>query len=127
MMFQLTFAVITPALTVGGYAERMRFSAMLIFSSLCLVMVHALTCNLMWRGGWLGGMGLQDFAEGSVVHITASVAALIVATSMGGGRGFGSTAMPPHNLTLTVTGAGMLWVECSGFNAGSAAAHRSTQ
>ena len=122
VMFQLTFAVITPALIVGGFAERMRFSAMLIFSSLWLVLVYAPICHWVWGGGWLGDMGLQDFAGGSVVHITAGVAALIAATSMGGRRGFGSAAMPPHNLTMTVTGAGMLWVGWFGFNAGSAVA-----
>ena len=122
VMFQLTFAVITPALIVGGFAERMRFSAMLIFSSLWLVLVYAPICHWVWGGGWLGDMGLQDFAGGSVVHLTAGVAALIAATSMGGRRGFGSTAMPPHNLTMTVTGAGMLWVGWFGFNAGSAVA-----
>ena len=122
VMFQLTFAVITPALIVGGFAERMRFSAMLIFSSLWLVLVYAPICHWVWGGGWLGDMGLQDFAGGSVVHITAGVAALIAATSMGGRRGFGSTAMPPHNLTMTVTRAGMLWVGWFGFNAGSAVA-----
>ncbi len=121
-MFQLTFAVITPALIVGGFAERMRFSAMLIFCSLWLVLVYAPICHWVWGGGWLGGIGLQDFAGGSVVHITAGVAALIAATSMGGRRGFGTTAMPPHNLTMTVTGAGMLWVGWFGFNAGSAVA-----
>ena len=122
VMFQLTFAVITPALIVGGFAERMRFSAMLIFCSLWLVLVYAPVCHWVWGGGWLGNMGLQDFAGGSVVHITAGVAALIAATSMGGRRGFGTTAMPPHNLTMTVTGAGMLWVGWFGFNAGSAVA-----
>ena len=122
VMFQLTFAVITPALIVGGFAERMRFSAMLIFCSLWLVLVYAPICHWVWGGGWLGNMGLQDFAGGSVVHITAGVAALVAATSMGGRRGFGSTAMPPHNLTMTVTGAGMLWVGWFGFNAGSAVA-----
>ena len=122
VMFQLTFAVITPALIVGGFAERMRFSAMLIFCSLWLVLVYAPICHWVWGGGWLGNMGLQDFAGGSVVHITAGVAALIAATSMGGRRGFGTTAMPPHNLTMTVTGAGMLWVGWFGFNAGSAVA-----
>ena len=122
VMFQLTFAVITPALIVGGFAERMRFSAMLIFSSLWLVLVYAPICHWVWGGGWLGNMGLQDFAGGSVVHITAGVAALIAATSMGGRKGFGTTAMPPHNLTMTVTGAGMLWVGWFGFNAGSAVA-----
>ena len=122
VMFQLTFAVITPALIVGGFAERMRFSAMLIFCSLWLVLVYAPICHWVWGGGWLGNMGLQDFAGGSVVHITAGVAALIAATSMGSRRGFGTTAMPPHNLTMTVTGAGMLWVGWFGFNAGSAVA-----
>ena len=122
VMFQLTFAVITPALIVGGFAERMRFSAMLIFCSLWLVLVYAPICHWVWGGGWLGNMGLQDFAGGSVVHITAGVAALIAATSMGTRRGFGTAAMPPHNLTMTVTGAGMLWVGWFGFNAGSAVA-----
>jgi len=122
VMFQLTFAVITPALIVGGFAERMRFSAMLIFCSLWLLLVYAPVCHWVWGGGWLGGMGLQDFAGGAVVHITAGVAALIAAISTGGRRGFGTTAMPPHNLTMTVTGAGMLWVGWFGFNAGSAVA-----
>jgi len=122
VMFQLTFAVITPALIVGGFAERMRFSATLVFSSLWLLVVYAPVCHWVWGGGWLGNMGLQDFAGGSVVHITAGVAALVAAMSLGGRRGFGQTAMPPHNLTMTVTGAGMLWVGWFGFNAGSAVA-----
>ena len=122
VMFQLTFAVITPALIVGGFAERMRFSAMLVFSSLWLLVVYAPVCHWVWGGGWLGNMGLQDFAGGSVVHITAGVAALVAAMSLGGRRGFGQTVMPPHNLTMTVTGAGMLWVGWFGFNAGSAVA-----
>ena len=83
VMFQLTFAVITPALIVGGFAERMRFSAMLIFSSLWLILVYAPICHWVWGGGWLGEMGLQDFAGGAVVHITAGVAALIAAMSLG--------------------------------------------
>ena len=122
VMFQLTFAVITPALIVGGFAERMRFSAMLVFSALWLLVVYAPVCHWVWGGGWLGNMGLQDFAGGTVVHITAGVAALVSAMSLGGRRGFGQTAMPPHNLTMTVTGAGMLWVGWFGFNAGSAVA-----
>ena len=122
VMFQLTFAVITPALIVGGFAERMRFSAMLVFSSLWLLIVYAPVCHWVWGGGWLGNMGLQDFAGGAVVHITAGVGALVAALSLGGRRGFGETAMPPHNLTMTVTGAGMLWVGWFGFNAGSAVA-----
>lgn len=122
VMFQMTFAVITPALIVGGFAERMRFSAMLVFCAAWLLLVYAPVCHWVWGGGWLGSMGLQDFAGGTVVHITAAVAALVAAMMMGPRRGFGSVAMPPHNLTMTVTGAGMLWVGWFGFNAGSAVA-----
>ena len=122
VMFQMTFAVITPALIVGGFAERMKFSAMLLFSSVWMLLVYAPVCHWVWGGGWLGNMGLQDFAGGTVVHITAGVAALVAAMMMGPRRGFGATAMPPHNLTMTVTGAGMLWVGWFGFNAGSALA-----
>jgi len=121
-IFQMTFAIITPALIVGGFAERMRFSAMLLFSAIWLLVVYAPVCHWVWGGGWLGDMGLQDFAGGTVVHITAGVAAVVAALVMGPRRGFGSTAMPPHNLTLTVAGAGMLWVGWFGFNAGSAVA-----
>jgi Amt family ammonium transporter len=121
-MFQMTFAIITPALIVGGFAERMRFSAMLLFCSIWLLAVYAPVCHWVWGGGWLGNMGLQDFAGGTVVHITAAVAALTAAVVMGPRRGFGTVAMPPHNLTLTVMGAGMLWVGWFGFNAGSAVA-----
>lgn len=121
-MFQMTFAIITPALIVGGFAERMKFSAMLLFCSIWLVVVYSPICHWVWGGGWLGQMGLQDFAGGTVVHITAAVAALVAAVVMGPRKGFGHTAMPPHNLTLTVTGAGMLWVGWFGFNAGSAVA-----
>ena len=121
-IFQMTFAIITPALIVGGFAERMRFSAMLLFSTIWLIVVYAPVCHWVWGGGWLGNMGLQDFAGGTVVHITAAVAALVAAVVMGPRRGFGTVAMPPHNLTMTVTGAGMLWVGWFGFNAGSAVA-----
>lgn len=121
-IFQMTFAVITPALIVGGFAERMRFSAMLIFSSIWLLVVYAPVCHWVWGGGWLGQMGLQDFAGGTVVHITAAVAALVAAIVMSPRKGFGTAAMLPHNLTMTVTGAGMLWVGWFGFNAGSAVA-----
>ena len=121
-IFQMTFAIITPALIVGGFAERMRFSAMLMFSAIWLIVVYAPVCHWVWGGGWLGSMGLQDFAGGTVVHITAAVAALVAAMMMGPRRGFGTVAMPPHNLTLTVAGAGMLWVGWFGFNAGSAVA-----
>ena len=122
VMFQMTFAIITPALIVGGFAERMRFSAMLVFCVAWVLLVYAPICHWVWGGGWLGNMGLQDFAGGTVVHITAGVAALVAAVMMGPRRGFGSVAMPPHNLTMTVTGAGMLWVGWFGFNAGSAVA-----
>jgi len=121
-IFQMTFAIITPALIVGGFAERMRFSAMLLFSTIWLIAVYSPICHWVWGGGWLGAMGLQDFAGGTVVHITAAVAALVAAMMMGPRRGFGTVAMPPHNLTLTVAGAGMLWVGWFGFNAGSAVA-----
>jgi Amt family ammonium transporter len=118
----MTFAIITPALIAGAFAERMRFSAMLIFSALWLVVVYSPVCHWVWGGGWLGAMGLQDFAGGTVVHITAGVAAVVVALLMGPRKGFGTVAMPPHNLTITVAGAGMLWVGWFGFNAGSALA-----
>ncbi len=121
-MFQMTFAIITPALIVGGFAERMRFSSMLLFSTIWLLVVYSPVCHWVWGGGWLGSMGLQDFAGGTVVHITAAVAALVTAMVMGPRKGFGKVAMPPHNLTMTVTGAGMLWVGWFGFNAGSALA-----
>ncbi|MDH3993598.1 MAG: ammonium transporter, partial [Gammaproteobacteria bacterium] len=93
-----------------------------LFSTLWMILVYAPVCHWVWGGGWLGSIGLQDFAGGTVVHITAAVAALVAAMMMGPRRGFGTVAMPPHNLTLTVTGAGMLWVGWFGFNAGSAVA-----
>ncbi|HVK98418.1 MAG TPA: ammonium transporter [Dongiaceae bacterium] len=121
-IFQMTFAVITPALIVGAFAERMRFSAMLMFSVLWLLLVYAPVCHWVWGGGWLQDMGLLDFAGGTVVHITAGVAALVAALVLGPRKGFPTQAMMPHNLTMTVTGAGMLWVGWFGFNAGSAVA-----
>jgi Amt family ammonium transporter len=121
-MFQMTFAIITPALIVGAFAERMRFSAMLLFSALWLVTVYVPITHWVWGGGWLGEMGLLDFAGGTVVHITAGVGALVAALVLGNRKGFPQQAMPPHNLTMTVTGAGMLWVGWFGFNAGSALA-----
>lgn len=122
VMFQMTFAVITPALIIGGFAERMKFSAVMLFSALWLLVVYAPITHWVWGGGWLGQMGLLDFAGGTVVHITAGVAALVAALVLGNRRGFGDTAMPPHNMTMTITGAGMLWVGWFGFNAGSALA-----
>ena len=122
MLFQMTFAIITPALIVGGFAERMKFSAMLLFSLFWLFLVYVPITHWVWGGGWLGDMGLYDFAGGTVVHITAGVAALVAAMVMGPRRGFPKTAMPPHSMTLTVAGAGMLWVGWYGFNGGSALA-----
>jgi Amt family ammonium transporter len=122
VMFQMTFAIITPALVVGGFAERVKFSAMLLFSMLWLLLVYVPVAHWVWGGGWLAKLGLLDFAGGTVVHITAGVAALITALVVGNRRGFGTQAMPPHNMTMTVTGAGMLWVGWFGFNAGSALA-----
>ncbi len=122
VMFQLTFAIITPALVVGAFAERMRFSAMLVFSALWLTLVYLPVCHWVWGGGWLSELGVLDFAGGTVVHITAGVGAIVTAMVLGNRRGFPTTAMPPHNLALTVAGAGMLWVGWFGFNAGSAVA-----
>ncbi len=122
VMFQMTFAIITPALIVGAFAERMRFSAMLLFSALWLLVVYAPVAHWIWGGGWLAAMGFRDFAGGAVVHVTAGSAALVAALVMGNRRGFPDTAMPPHNLTMSVTGACMLWVGWFGFNAGSAGA-----
>ena len=121
-LFQMTFAVITPALIVGGFAERMRFSAVLLFCGAWLVLVYAPICHWVWGGGWLADLGVMDFAGGTVVHITAGVAALVAAMVLGNRRGFPQQAMPPHNMTLTVMGAGMLWVGWFGFNGGSALA-----
>lgn len=122
MLFQMTFAIITPALVIGGFAERMKFSAMLIFSCVWLVVVYAPVTHWVWGGGWLQQMGLYDFAGGTVVHITAGVAAITAAIVIGPRKGFPKVAMPPHNMTMTVTGAGMLWVGWYGFNGGSALA-----
>jgi len=122
VMFQMTFAIITPALIIGGFAERMKFSAMLMFSVLWVTVVYFPVCHWVWGGGWLAEMGLLDFAGGTVVHITAGVAALVAAMVLGNRSGFQTTAMMPHNMTMTVTGAGMLWVGWFGFNGGSALA-----
>ncbi len=122
VLFQMTFAIITPALVIGGFAERMKFSAMLIFSCIWLVLVYAPVTHWVWGGGWLQQMGLYDFAGGTVVHITAGVAAITAAIVIGPRKGFPKVAMPPHNMTMTVTGAGMLWVGWYGFNGGSALA-----
>jgi Amt family ammonium transporter len=122
MTFQMTFAIITPALIVGAFAERMKFSAMLIFMTLWLTLVYLPICHWVWGGGWLGEDGVLDFAGGTVVHINAGIAGLVAALVLGKRKGYPHIAMPPHNLTLTVVGASMLWVGWFGFNAGSAAA-----
>ena len=122
VMFQLTFAIITPALIVGGFAERMKFSSMFIFSFVWMILVYAPICHMVWGGGFLGEMGLMDFAGGTVVHINAGVAALVLAIYLGNRTGFQTVPMPPHNLSMTVAGASMLWVGWFGFNAGSALA-----
>ncbi|SFV89313.1 Ammonium transporter [hydrothermal vent metagenome] len=121
-LFQMTFAIITPALIIGGFAERMKFSAVLLFSAIWLIVVYAPITHWVWGGGWLQEMGLLDFAGGTVVHITAGVGALVAAIVLGPRKGFLSTPMPPHNMTMVVTGAGMLWVGWFGFNGGSALA-----
>lgn len=121
-LFQMTFAVITPALIIGGFAERTKFSAVLLFSTLWLLFVYAPITHWVWGGGWLQQMGLLDFAGGTVVHITAGVAALVAAIVVGPRKNFGKSATTPHNMTMTITGAGMLWVGWFGFNGGSALA-----
>src|SRR6185295_15670727 len=121
-MYQLTFAIITPALVIGAYAERVKFSGMLLFSLLWLLVAYAPIAHWVWGDGWLQKMGLMDFAGGTVVHANAGVAALVCALALGRRRGFPDTAMPPHNMTMVVAGACMLWVGWFGFNAGSALA-----
>jgi Amt family ammonium transporter len=121
-MYQLTFAIITPALVIGAYAERVKFSGMLLFSLLWLLVVYCPVAHWVWGDGWLQKMGLMDFAGGTVVHLNAGVAALVSALVLGRRRGFPDTPMPPHNMTMVVTGACMLWCGWFGFNAGSALA-----
>jgi Amt family ammonium transporter len=121
-MFQMTFAIITPALVIGGYAERIRFGAVLWFSSLWLLLVYVPVTHWVWGGGWLAQRGVMDFAGGIVVHVNAGVAALVSALVIGRRRGFPHVPMAPHSLPLAVTGAGMLWVGWFGFNGGSALA-----
>jgi len=120
--YQLTFAIITPALVIGAFAERIRFSGMLVFSLLWLLLVYCPIAHWVWGDGWLQKMGLMDFAGGTVVHLNAGMAALVCALTLGQRRGFPDTAMPPHNMAMVVTGACMLWVGWFGFNAGSALA-----
>lgn len=121
-MFQMTFAIITPALILGAYPERMKFSAVLIFSGLWLVIVYAPVAHWIWGGGWLAEMGVMDFAGGIVVHATAGASALVVVSVLGTRRGFPTHLHPPHNPGMTMAGAAMLWVGWYGFNGGSALA-----
>ncbi|UCF32180.1 MAG: ammonium transporter [bacterium] len=118
-MFQLTFAIITPALIIGAFAERMKFSAVLWFTSIWMLLIYAPVCHWVWVGGWLGKMGALDFAGGTVVHINAGVAGLVAALVLGRRKGYPTTPMMPHSLTLSLVGASMLWVGWFGFNAGS--------
>jgi len=122
MTFQMTFAIITPALICGGFADRMKFSSMLVFLGLWMVLVYAPITHWVWGGGFLGDAGVLDFAGGTVVHINAGIAALVAALVLGKRRGYGTENMAPHNLVLSVIGASMLWVGWFGFNAGSAVA-----
>ena len=118
VIFQMTFAIITPALVVGAFAERMKFGAMCLFSLLWFTAVYIPACHMIWGGGYLADV--KDFAGGLVVHLTCGVGALVIAIMLGPRKGFPSSAMPPHNRTMVVTGAAMLWVGWFGFNAGSA-------
>ncbi|MBF0163504.1 MAG: ammonium transporter [Magnetococcales bacterium] len=122
LTFQLTFAIITPALIVGAFAERMKFSSMLVFMAAWVTLVYFPICHWVWGGGWMMTKGILDYAGGTVVHVNAGIAGLVTAIVLGKRKGFPHVAMPPHSLPLTVTGAGMLWVGWFGFNAGSAAA-----
>jgi Amt family ammonium transporter len=121
-MFQMTFAIITPALIVGAYVERIRFGAVVLFSGLWVVIVYAPVCHWVWGGGWLQQRGVMDFAGGLVVHATAGVSSLLIAAFLGPRDGFPHDLRPPHNPGMTMIGAGMLWVGWFGFNGGSALA-----
>ncbi len=122
MVFQMTFAIITPALITGAFADRMKFSAMLVFIGLWSILVYSPICHWVWGGGFLGSAGVLDFAGGTVVHINSGVAGLVAALVLGKRIGYGEENMAPHNLVLSLMGASMLWVGWFGFNAGSAVA-----
>jgi Amt family ammonium transporter len=122
IVFQMTFAIITPALIVGAFAERMKFSALLWFIGIWLLVVYAPIAHWVWGGGFLATAGVLDFAGGTVVHINAGIAGLVACFIIGKRKGFGTTAMAPHNLTFSLIGASLLWVGWFGFNAGSAVA-----
>ena len=118
--FQLMFAIITPALITGAFAERMKFSAFFLFTILWTTFVYLPVCHWVWGGGWIGDIGALDFAGGTVIHINSGVAALVVAIMIGKRKGWGRKAFMPHNIPMTVLGAGILWFGWFGFNAGSA-------
>ncbi|OHC74308.1 MAG: hypothetical protein A3G18_02875 [Rhodospirillales bacterium RIFCSPLOWO2_12_FULL_58_28] len=122
MTFQMTFAIITPALITGAFADRMKFSSMLAFLGLWMVLVYAPVAHWVWGGGFLADAGVLDFAGGAVVHINAGVAGLVACLVIGKRKGYGHENMAPHNLTLSIIGASLLWIGWFGFNAGSAAA-----
>jgi len=122
VMFQMTFAIITPALIVGAFVERIKFSAVVIFTVLWLILVYAPATHWVWGGGWLAKLGVFDFAGGLVVHTTAGISALVIAYFLGPRKGFPKTFSPPHSPVLAMIGASMLWVGWFGFNAGSALA-----
>ena len=122
VMFQMTFAIITPALVIGAFVERIKFSAVCLFTIFWVTLVYLPACHMVWGGGYLGSIGVIDFAGGLVVHVTCGVAALVSAIMIGPRKGFPNTPMPPHNRTMVVIGAAMLWVGWFGFNAGSAVA-----
>lgn len=119
VMFQMTFALITPAIIIGGFAERMKFSAVLLFSALWIALVYVPIAHWVWGGGFLSADGVLDFAGGTVVHINAGIAGLVAAIMIGKRKGFGTQGMPPHSMMMTMIGGAMLWVGWFGFNAGS--------
>ena len=118
-VFQMTFAIITPALIVGAFIERMKFSAVLIFSVIWIVLVYAPVCHWIWGGGWLYEKNIMDFAGGLVVHATAGISALVIAAMLGPRQGYPKDLSPPHRPGLTMIGASMLWISWFGFNGGS--------
>src|SRR3990172_8991266 len=124
MTFQMTFAIITPALITGAFADRVKFKALLLFTALWLILVYAPIAHMVWGGGIIGSAGVLDYAGGTVVHINAGIAGLIAALVIGKRRGYGKIPFAPHNLVYSLIGAGLLWVGWFGFNAGSAVAAR---
>ena len=122
VMFQMTFAIITPALIVGAYVERIKFSAVIMITSMWLILVYSPVTHWVWGGGWLAQMGVMDFAGGLVVHTTAGISALVIAKMLGSRRGFPGSVKPPHSPVIAMIGAAMLWIGWFGFNAGSALA-----